>query len=176
MKYGAILADPPWRFETYSDQGKGRSAERHYDCMDFTDILAMAVPAAKDCVLFLWTTDPYLEKAMGVIRAWGFKYKTVAFTWVKANNDGKPWTGMGYWTRANPEMCLLATRGHPKRIHKDVNQLIEAPRRQHSRKPDEIYERVEQLVAGPYLEMFARQSWPGWDVMGNETEKFEVTA
>ncbi len=171
-KYGAILADPPWLFETYSAKGKGRSAERHYRCMSFKDILALEIPAAEDCVLFLWVTDPYLEKAMGVINAWGFKYKTVAFTWVKTNKSDEPWTGMGFWTRANPEQCLLATRGHPSRVRNDVAQLIIAPRREHSRKPDEIYHRIERLVAGPYLELFARQRRDGWDATGDEIDKF----
>ncbi len=171
-KYGAILIDPPWRFETYSGKGKGRSAERHYECMSYESILALDIPAAKDCVLFLWVTDPYLEKAIEVIRAWGFKYKTVAFTWIKTNKGGEPWTGMGYWTRANPEQCLLATRGHPSRVSKNVGQLIIAPRREHSRKPDEIYERIERLVVGPYMELFARQRRDGWDAMGHEVEKF----
>jgi N6-adenosine-specific RNA methylase IME4 len=140
--------------------------------MSFKDILALEIPAAEDCVLFLWVTDPYLEKAMGVINAWGFKYKTVAFTWVKTNKSDEPWTGMGFWTRANPEQCLLATRGHPSRVRNDVAQLIIAPRREHSRKPDEIYHRIERLVAGPYLELFARQRRDGWDATGDEIDKF----
>ena len=178
MKYGAILADPPWTFKTYSDKGKGRSAERHYSCMSFEDLCSIEIPAATDCVLFMWTTDPMLIKAIDLMAAWGFTYKTVAFTWAKLNKefpcvDTKWFTGMGYWTRANPEMCLLGTRGKPKRIHKDVRQLIIAPRREHSRKPDEIYERIERLVDGPYLEMFARTRREGWDQWGNETTKFE---
>ena len=179
MKYGAILIDPPWTFKTYSDKGKGRSAEQHYSCMSISDLAFMDIPAAPDCALFLWTTDPMLPKALELMGEWGFQYKTIAFTWAKPNHntDRSYWfTGMGYWTRSNPEMCLLGTRGKPKRIHKDVRQLIVAPRREHSRKPDEIYERIERLVGGPYLEMFARQRRLGWDAWGNETDKFTEAA
>ena len=175
MKYGAVLIDPPWSFKTYSEKGKGRSAEQHYGCMTTKELYELEIPAADNCALFMWTTDPMLPLALDIMQAWNFAYKTVAFTWVKQNRDGSPFTGMGYWTRANPEMCLLGTRGKPRRIHKDVRQLITAPRREHSRKPDEIYERIERLVGGPYLEMFARQRRPGWSVYGNETDKFEVT-
>ena len=84
--------------------------------------------------------------------------------------------GMGYWSRKESEICLLATRGKPKRVNADVRQVIQAKRRQHSRKPDEIYSRVERLVAGPYLEMFARQRWPGWDAYGDQVDQFEATS
>jgi N6-adenosine-specific RNA methylase IME4 len=143
--------------------------------MNLSDLflLAAEVPKADDCALFMWAIDPMLPQALDVIQAWGFKYKTVAFTWAKINKSGKDPIGGGYWTRANPEMCLLATRGKPKRLNADVRQLIMAPRREHSRKPDEIYGRIERLVAGPYLEMFARQTRPGWDSWGDEVGKFD---
>ena len=176
--YRVIYADPPWTFATYSRKGKGRSPEAHYDCMTLEDIKALPVAewAADDAVLLLWTTDPLLEKAFDVIRAWGFMYKTVGFYWAKLNKDnGKLafdersfFTGLGFWTRANPEPCLLATRGHPKRRAADVRKLVVSPRREHSRKPDEVYDRVEALCEGPYLEMFARSSRPGWDSWGTE--------
>src|SRR4051794_14440481 len=117
--YGVIYADPPWTFSTYSRKGKGRSAEAYYDCLSLDEIKAVPVNkwAAKDCVLLLWTTDPLMEQALDVTRAWGFKYKTVGFYWVKLKqsarreefNDESFSTGMGFWTRANPELCLLAT-------------------------------------------------------------------
>jgi N6-adenosine-specific RNA methylase IME4 len=165
--YRVILADPPWTFATYSSRGKGRSAEAHYDCMPTGGIAAMRVAelAAPDCALFLWTTDPMLPQALGLIEAWGFTYKSVAFTWTKPTKDNTGWVmGCGYWTRANPEQCLLATRGRPQRLSRSVRQLIVAPRREHSRKPDEIYDRIEALLAGPYLELFARQAPPGVDL------------
>ena len=117
----------------------------------------------------MWCVDPMLPEALEVIKAWGFKYKTVGFTWAKQNkNDLGMFTGLGYWTRANPEMCLLATKGKPKRISKSVKQLIVSQRQEHSRKPDEVYERIEQLLDGPYVELFARRERKGWDSWGNE--------
>jgi N6-adenosine-specific RNA methylase IME4 len=173
--FGAISADPPWLFATRSGKGKGRSPEQHYDCMDLDGIKALPVAdlAAPDCALFMWTTDPMLPMALEVISAWGFTFKTVGFYWVKTNRDGSPFTGMGYWTRANPEQCLLATRGRPARINKDVRRLITSPRREHSRKPDEVRPSIERLVPGPYLELFARQAAPNWSTWGNQVDKFQ---
>jgi N6-adenosine-specific RNA methylase IME4 len=164
MRYGVILADPPWHFRVRSPKGEGRSASQHYDVMSLADIKALPVAdqAADDCALFLWAVDPMLPQALDVIEAWGFTYKTVGFTWAKQTRDQIAFTtGMGYYTRANPEQCLLATRGRPKRLHMDVRQLVIAPRREHSRKPDRIRTDIERLFAGPYLEMLhahARQA------------------
>lgn len=165
-RYGAILADPPWRFATRSDKGLGRSAQAHYDCMTLPEIKALPVQgmAAKDCCMFLWTTNPMLPDALDVMRCWGFTFKTVAFCWAKRTKHGKWHIGTGYWTRANAEICLLGTRGQPKRLSAAVRMLVEAPVRQHSRKPDEVRAGIEQLVAGPYLELFSRETAPGWDV------------
>jgi N6-adenosine-specific RNA methylase IME4 len=118
----------------------------------------------------MWVVDAHMPDALKLIEAWGFVYKTVAFIWVK------PSIGMGYWSRKQAELCLLATKGKPKRLSGGVRQVIEAPRREHSRKPDEIYRRIEQLVGGPYLEMFARQPWPNWDAWGAEKDKFKAVA
>lgn len=181
--YRVIYADPPWTFATYSDRGKGRSAEAHYDTLDLAAIKALPVArwAAPDCVLMLWATDPLLPRALEVIQAWGFRYKTVGFVWAKLNkgrgrllfSQADFFTGMGFWTRANPELCLLATRGKPKRQSGAVRRLLIAPRREHSRKPDEAHERIEQLCPGPYLEMFARASRPGWDSWGMQASLFD---
>jgi len=182
--YRAIVADPPWSFLTRSDKGKDRSPENHYDCMTLDEIKAMPVAeiAAKDCVLVMWVIDTHIQMALDVIEAWGFTYKTRAFCWVKTNKEpgealdpSSYFTGMGFWTRANPEDAMLATRGSPKRNEdgKGVRRLIVAPRREHSRKPDEVLERVEALVPGPYCELFSRATRPGWDQMGNETGKFD---
>lgn len=195
-KYGAIYADPPWRFEVWSGEtavkarkngghGTNVAAGHHYQTMTPEEIAALPVPvAANDCALFLWVTWPTMVEAIDLMRTWGFKYKTCAFCWVKANahqadmfREGLPAKmGMGYWTRANSEVCLLATKGKPKRLHADVRQAIIEPAREHSRKPDEIRKRIERLVAGPYLEMFARQTAPGWDAWGNEVGKFGAVA
>lgn len=181
--FGAILADPPWKFEHWGKTYiSGRDPENHYPLMTKDTLLALPVLdlAAPDCVLFLWITWPLLELSLEVISRWGFRYKTCAFAWLKANNRQMDLLQdeltadmrLGYWTRANSEVCLLATRGKPKRLNADVRQGIIAPRREHSRKPDGIHERIERLVAGPYLELFARQRRAGWHVWGNETDKF----
>lgn len=193
--YGAILADPPWRFEVWNGETavKARdsksaytSASVHYQTMSPADIAALPVAelAADNCCLFMWISWPLLEQALDLIKAWGFTYKTCAFSWMKAHagqvemfrDDIDASMGMGYWTRANSEVCLLATRGKPKRLHADVRQGIISPRREHSRKPDGIHQRIERLVAGPYCELFARQPRMGWDVWGNETDKFKEVA
>ena len=186
--YDIIAADPAWTFLTRSAKGKGRSAEQHYSCLTIDEIKALPVRdlAAEDCVLFLWVTDPHLRIGLEVMEAWGFRYSTVGFTWVKLQaslagstggwNERSFFTGMGYWTRSSPEMCLLGTRGSPKRINKDVRQLIIAPRREHSRKPDEAYERMLRLIGGPAIELFARTARQGWDSWGDETAKFEAAA
>jgi N6-adenosine-specific RNA methylase IME4 len=174
--YSVILADPPWHFRTWSARGTGRGAISHYDTLSFADLRALPVAdlAADDCALFLWATDPLLPRALDLIVAWGFVYKTVGFTWAKPTLAGTGWAmGCGYWTRANPESCLLATRGKPRRLSRSVPQLIVAPRREHSRKPDEARERIEHLIAGPYVELFARDSRPGWDAWGAEAGLFD---
>ena len=170
-KYNVIYADPPWSFKTYSNKGKDRSPEKHYNVMSFKDICNMPVNniANDNAVLLMWVIDPLLDKAFEVINAWGFKYKTVAFTWAKTNmkSDGF-FTGLGYWTRGNPEMCLLATKGRPKRINKDVAQLVVAPRGRHSEKPL-LHGEIERLCEGPYIELFARKKTRDhWDFWGNE--------
>jgi N6-adenosine-specific RNA methylase IME4 len=174
-KYGAIHADPAWWFRNWSAKGTGRNAVSHYDCLPFETLAALPVRdlAADNCALFLWAVDPLLDKAFELMRAWGFEYKTVGFYWVKSNarSDGF-FTGLGYWTRANPEQCLLGTRGKPRRLGKDVPKLVIEPRREHSRKPDQARERIERLVSGPYLELFARETRAGWDCWGNEIDLF----
>jgi N6-adenosine-specific RNA methylase IME4 len=168
-RFGVIAADPPWTFVTRSAKGKGRSAEQHYECMTLEDIKALPVAAvaADRCALFLWTTCPLLPAAFEVIEAWGFTYSTVGFLWAKRTPTDDGWhIGMGYSTRSNVEPCLLATRGSPERLSKSVRQLVVAPVREHSRKPEEILHRIRALYPGPYLELFARAD--GWTRLGNE--------
>ena len=174
-KYKAILADPPWSFKNYSKKGEGRNVNRHYKTMGLADIKALPVHkiADTDCVLFMWTTGPLLDRSFEVITDWGFTYKTIAFTWIKENMKSPGlFMGGGYWTRSNAEICLLATKGKPTRVDKGVMQPIISPRREHSRKPDEIRERIERLVSGPYIELFARTESKTWDSWGLETNKF----
>lgn len=174
-KYGAILSDPPWNFKCWSGKGTARAADNHYDTMKLADIKALPVGdlAAEDCALFLWCVMPQLPEAIEVGRAWGFEYKTCAFSWMKLNKKSPGiFTGLGYWSRANAELNLLFTRGSPKRLNRDVKQAILEPVREHSRKPDTTYERIERLVGGPYLELFSRSDRPGWTSWGHETGKF----
>lgn len=171
-KYGAILADPPWSFRTYGkmDVAPARG-QQPYEVMSIDDIKSLPVEdcASKDCLLFMWTVSHLQLEAFKVADAWGFKPVSIAFVWDKGR------MGMGYWTRQETEVCHLFKRGKPKRKGKGVRSLIRSPRREHSRKPDEQYERIESLVDGPYLELFARQSWSGWDSWGNEVGKYGDT-
>ena len=123
-KYGIVYADPPWRYDM--KRGKG-VAENHYPTMSMDEICALPVAdlAAKDSALFLWATFPQLNEAFRVMEAWGFKYKTLAFLWLKQNRKADSWFyGMGFWTRSNAEVCLLATRGHPKRQCAGIHQFV----------------------------------------------------
>ncbi len=181
-KFGVIYADPAWAFVTRSKKGQGRSPEKHYKTMSLDEIKALPVQecAADDCYLFMWTTGPHLRVAFDVIQAWGFKYSGMGFTWVKLKrkapesgfNVSDLHIGMGYTTRKNAEFCLLARRGSPKRLRMDIHEIILSRRREHSRKPDEAYDRIESFAAGPYLEMFARNKRKGWTSWGNQIDKF----
>lgn len=174
--FGCILADPPWSFKTWSGKTgtPHRTANDHYATTETGALCDIPVAdiAAKDCALFMWVVDSHISDAIDLGRAWGFDLKTRAFTWRKLTSGGTARIGMGYWTRKQTEMCLLFTRGKPKRKDKGVREIIDAPRREHSRKPDAQYERIERLVDGPYLELFARQPWPNWRAWGNQTDKF----
>jgi len=201
--FGLIYADPPWRVETYSEKGRNRLPDGdvgHYQTMTLDDMKSMPVAdvAAKDCMLVMWVIDTHIPQALELGAAWGFTYKTTAFYWAKLRKlgaDGKPGreaktpekefpAGMGYWTRANPEQAFLFTRGKPQRIDKgvpklipfdDYPQVVAANRREHSRKPDEVYDRVNRLIGDvPKLELFARTSAPGWTAWGNEVGKFDT--
>lgn len=180
MSYAAIYADPPWPFAVRSALGEGRSATQHYSVMTMPEIMRLPVAdmAADSCALFLWVTNPTLPAALDVMRAWGFTYKAVAFCWAKRTPTDQAWhMGLGYWTRANVELVLLGTRGRPIRNARDVRQLVVAPRREHSRKPDEVRAGIERLVPGPYVELFARTRVPGWDVaFSDQADRFLAAA
>ena len=180
-KYQIILADPPW---SYADQGCQGTMANHYKGMKIEDICKLPVKNITDdnCILFLWTTFPMLKEALKVIDAWGFDYKTIAFLWIKLNKKQgqqetflrqKYFYGLGRWTRGNTEPCLLATKGKPKRISKSVFQIIEAPLKRHSEKPNEARKKIRELCGDNVnrIELFAREKtdWFG-DVWGNEVE------
>lgn len=173
-KFGAILIDPPWKFVARGAGGEGRSAGEHYTTsgLDPIKALPLAELAADNCIMFMWMVDWCPKWAFELIEHWGFEHKTTAFTWAKENASGEGWhMGQGYWTRSNPEDCWLATRGHPQRMNADVRQLIVAPVMDHSRKPDEIHDRIMRLVEGPYLEIYARRPRDGWVTWGNEISR-----
>lgn len=196
--YQCILADPPWQFKSYTalpanwrDIARdARAIEKHYECMDKLAIAALPIReiAAPNCHLFLWTTGPMLPHSLEVMEAWGFRYSTVAFNWVKLARGFDPTeclhrvlepddfhTGLGLTTRKNTEIVLLGRRGSPRRVGKDVRELLFAPVRAHSEKPREIHDRVERYCAGPYVELFACESYPGWTTWGRELAKFVHT-
>lgn len=189
-QFECILADPPWAFRTFSGENMTphRCAEDHYPTMTLDEMAELPVGqvAAKDCALFMWVVGSHLAESIELAAAWGFTFKTDAFYWLKERLWGAgqlDWItgdvpelrqGFGYWTRKQVEPCWLFTRGKPRRLNKGVRQVIVAPRREHSRKPDEQYARIEALVGGPYLELFARQRRPGWTAWGNQTDKFEA--
>ena len=174
--YSVILADPPWVWRAWSKRGEGKSASKHYPTMSLDAICALPVRnwAEDDSALFIWATWPTIFQTQRVIDAWGFKYSGLAWEWIKQNpKTGKYAFGCGYGTRKNVEPLLLARRGKPTLLSRSERDFMFAPKREHSRKPDETYERIEKMFAGPYLEMFARQSRVGWDSWGMETGKFD---
>lgn len=195
-RYSVILADPPWDYRVWSrDTGAGRSAESHYPTMTTKQIMSLPVGdlAAKDSVLFLWGVWPSIfDKAPQVLDAWGFRYATLAWDWIKLNRSGVGWhVGMGYYTRANPEPCLLAVRGRmPVAVRDERNLLITyedeiaglplvAPVGRHSQKPDAQYGKIERLYPAekyPFrIELFARRRKDGWEAWGNEvTSDIEI--
>jgi len=175
FKYGAILADPPWSYEMRSAKGYEKSPEAHYKTMSYADIAALPVGhlASDNCLLFMWSTWPHLTVAMRVMEAWGFRYKTGG-AWVKRTKTGKAAFGTGYLLRSATEPFLLGTIGAPKIQDRSVRNLIEAERREHSRKPVEARAMIDALLPDLHAcDLFAREPWPGRDVWGFETEKFE---
>jgi len=178
-KYNIIYADPPWKFKTYSERGSRlKSADCHYSCMSKEEIMGLPVSeiAARDSVLFLWVTFPLLKEGLETMKQWGFTYKTYGFNWVKKNKVADSWfIGLGYWTRSNSELCLIGTKGHPKRLSKSVSQICDARIMEHSKKPDEIRERIVELCGDlPRVELFARQTCDGWDCFGNEIDGSDI--
>lgn len=175
QKFDVILADPPWSFRVWSkDNPWGGTAERHYPTMRTEEIAALPVGglAEDNAALFLWAVWPSMPEALEIVDAWGFEYKTCAYLWAKAKPSGFGfWMGMDYYSRANTEPCLLAVRGSMPVTKKDVLALIYSPRREHSRKPDEQYGKIERLYPDARkLELFARRPRDGWSVWGNEVE------
>ncbi len=169
-KYKIIYADPPWSYKDKALAGN-RGACCKYPVMNIEDIKNLPVKdiADDDCVLFLWVTFPKLNECFEVIKNWGFEYKTNAFTWVKKYRNGDNFMGMGRWTRANAEVCLLATKGKPKRINAGIRQIIESVPEKHSKKPNIVRDKIVELCGDlPRIELFARNQTDKWDSWGNE--------
>lgn len=171
-KYNVIYADPPWKYKTWTEGGG--TAEKHYPTMKLDDIIKMKDTIEKisdnNCILFLWVTFPCLLEGLKVMKEWGFTYKTCGFNWVKRNKKSNTFFfGMGYWTRANSELCLIGTKGTIKRKSNKVFQIVDTSIEEHSKKPDIVRDRIVELVGDiPRIELFARQTADGWDCWGNE--------
>lgn len=175
--YKIIYADPPWDYHSAWKRKNSNSsgiwglAENHYSSMKLEEIKNLPIEkmADDDCFLFLWATFPQLQEALDVVKAWGFEYKTVAFTWIKKYLSGVDFVGMGWYTRANAEIVLLAKKGHPKIVNNSIKQIIVSTPKKHSKKPDEVRRRIVRLCGnGPRIELFARTKIHGWDVWGND--------
>lgn len=173
-KYNIIYADPAWNFRGYDLKKTARYVGNKYPVMNIMDIKELPIRkiSADDCVLFIWVTMPKLNEVFDVINSWGFRYKTVAFTWVKKNKKSDSWFwGMGRWTRSNAELCLLATKGNPKRLSASVHSVLDDKIMQHSKKPNEARKRIIKLCGDlPRIELFARDKSEGFDVWGNEID------
>jgi N6-adenosine-specific RNA methylase IME4 len=189
FRAGAIGADPQWKFLTRSAAGDGRSANVHYKTEEVDKIKNLPVGQllADDGAFLMWMVDWCPQDALDLLAHYGLRHVTTAYTWIKTLASGLQvdpvlsshknyHMGQGYWTRANPEQCWLATKGNPVRLHADVRQLIIAPVMEHSRKPDEWLDRTERLVGGPYLELNARRPREGWMSWGDELEFTGVAA
>ena len=174
-KYKVLYADPPWRFSNRRTGGSLKSGSAtHYELLSVQDICNLPVQdiADDDCVLFMWWVAAMPEEALRVVKAWGFNLKTMTgFNWVKRTQRGKLDFGMGFWTRAGSEMCLIATKGKPRKASSSVRSVLISKKRQHSQKPDEVRERIEELCGNvPRIELFARRKVDEWDSWGLELE------
>jgi len=170
-KYNIILADPPWTYKDKASAGKrGSSFKYPTPDKEWLEKLPIESIADDNCVLFLWVTMPLLNEGLELMKAWGFEYKTCAFTWVKRNKVSSTWFfGMGNWTRSNAELCLIGKRGNIKRVDASISSVVDTPIQEHSKKPDCVREKIVKLMGDlPRIELFARQQTVGWDVWGNE--------
>lgn len=175
-KYNIIYADPPWSYKDKRDKHPRMcgGAISHYNTMSIEQIKSLPIKdlAADNCMLFLWVTFPNLQEGLDVIKSWGFKYKTLGFSWIKTNkNNGKPFFGIGYYTKSNCEVCLIGVKGKPIKVSNSVSSVIISPRQEHSKKPDQIRDKIVELCGDvPRIELFARHKKEGWDAWGNEVE------
>ena len=175
LSYDLIVSDPPWRFSLMSGKGIKKSPQAHYSTMTLDELKAMPVShlARGDAALVLWATNPMLDVAIDVMGAWGFKFKTAGH-WSKRTKKGKQAFGTGYILRCAGEPFLIGSVGAPHFESKSIRSVIEGVVREHSRKPDEFYREMEKLMpSARKIDLFARQSRPGWDTWGLEATKFD---
>jgi site-specific DNA-methyltransferase (adenine-specific) len=175
-KYQIVYADPPW---SYKDKMHGHSFSLDHEYKTQSQQWIARLPvreiAEKDSVLFLWAVSPLLDEAIGVMNDWGFKYKTLAFCWSKETRNRKKVSNLGRWTMGNVELCLLGVKGKPRRVCRNVKQLVIAERTRHSAKPNEVRRRIVELMGDlPRIELFARQRVEGWDAWGDEVDSAPV--
>lgn len=178
LSYGLIMVDFPWRFANWSEKGEVKNPIAHYDCMSLADMKALPVAelAAPDCLLWMWATNPMLPQAFEVMAALGFTFKTAGH-WVKRTATGKLAFGTGYVLRSAGEPFLIGTIGKPV-TSRSVRSVIEAPVREHSRKPDAAYAAAEALAPAAVrrADLFSREVREGWDAWGREAGKFNTAA
>jgi N6-adenosine-specific RNA methylase IME4 len=174
-RYDIIYADPAWKY----GGGKGKNSKKwgnslsSYDCMKLQDMMDLPINnmGKENSALFMWVTLPMLQEGMDLMKAWGYKYKTTAFVWNKVYTSGKPYCGMGYWTRSGSEICILGFKGKMERQSTSVYQVINCEVGKHSVKPKEGRERIVELIGDlPRVELFSRDNSNGWDAWGNEVE------
>jgi N6-adenosine-specific RNA methylase IME4 len=170
-KYQIIYADPPW---AYRNMGNIQAtANSHYKTMSQLDIESLPIKNLADdnSILFLWATFPKIQEALNTIKAWGFEYKTVGFTWIKKNKNGGNFFGVGWYTKSNAEVCLIGVKGKSPKISNSISSVVETVREEHSKKPEIIRNKIVEFCGDiPRIELFARQKTEGWDVWGNEVE------
>lgn len=178
MKFEIIYADPPWDSNTQFGRDKKRGNKQHYPLMSLDEIKKLPINdiADDDCILFLWVVNNQLFDAIDVLKSWGFDFKTVGFTWIKKTVTGKDHFGVGMWTRNNPEICLIATKGKPSRIDASIPQIVFSEIRKHSQKPDEVRDRIVRLMGDlPRIELFATQEYNGWKCIGYEIDGKDIS-
>jgi N6-adenosine-specific RNA methylase IME4 len=172
-KYNIVYADPPWSYKDKRNKYKRLcgGALSYYNTMSVEEISSLPVKDITDenCMLFLWVTFPMLQEGLDVMDKWGFKYKTLGFSWIKTNKrNKKPFFGIGYYTKSNCEVCLIGVKGKPIKQSNSVSSVIIAPREEHSKKPDIVRDKIVELCGDvPRIELFARAIFPGWDSWGD---------
>jgi site-specific DNA-methyltransferase (adenine-specific) len=169
-KYSIIYADPAW---SYNDKGSRLSADEKYKTINLNEIKKLNINeiTENDAILFIWATFPMIQEALDVIKAWGFKYKTLGFSWIKLNKNGTPCFGVGHYTRSNCEVCLIGVKGKGNKLikNKSISSVVMSERKRHSEKPAEVRNKIVELCGDlPRIELFARHKIEGWDYFGNE--------